>query len=106
VAIKAGVAVSSGGGAGGILAFNTELTLEQQCDREQCRTFKYGWLDPSRPFVHVLDDDALEIVLHYRDTITDFIRYLEAIERFLRELRDGDAELWCAGEKELLAYYL
>lgn len=64
--------------------------------------FVIGDLDPSRGFVHVLDDAALEIVLGTLDTVSDFVAYLRAKEEFVRSGRLG----MFAGEEELLAVYL
>jgi hypothetical protein len=64
--------------------------------------FVIGDLNPSKGFVHVLDDAALDIVLKTLDTVSDFIAYLRAKEEFVRS---GGLGLY-AGEEELLAAYL
>lgn len=64
--------------------------------------FAVGQVDPSRGFVHVLDDSSLHLVLGELDTITDFLAYLERKEVFIQSGKLASA----AGEEELLAYYL
>lgn len=64
--------------------------------------FCVGDVDPAKPFVHVLDDESLVALMHSRDTVIDFITYLEKRERFLR----GPVLIGAAGEEELLAIYL
>lgn len=59
-------------------------------------------LDPGKPFVHVLDDTALAIVMRECDTISDFVAYLRKKEGFLRSGKFVTA----SGEEDLLAYYL
>lgn len=53
--------------------------------------------------IHVLDKDAVEILLNELDTIKDFTEYLREKENFL--LEDNKIMLM-GGEKDLLAYYL
>ena len=65
--------------------------------------FTVGDLDPSRTFVHILDDTSLNIVFKTLDTISDFTAYLEKKEIFLRA---GHPVVMSAGEEELLANYL
>jgi len=64
--------------------------------------FAVGQLDPTRGFVHVLDDTSLDILLGARDTITDFVSYLSKKEEFIESGR----LLSAAGEEDLLAFYL
>ena len=64
--------------------------------------FQVGQLDPSRGFVHVLDDTALWVLLTSLDTVGDFLRYLRRKEDFISSGRLAAA----AGEEDLLAYYL
>jgi len=53
--------------------------------------------------IHVLDKDAVEILLNELDTIKDFTDYLREKENFL----SGDNKIMLmGGEKDLLAYYL
>lgn len=62
--------------------------------------FAVGDLDPRRPFVHVLDDTSLDILMETRDTIADFTEYLMRRQRFLRS-----RHVFAPGEEELLATY-
>jgi len=58
--------------------------------------------DFGKGFVHVFDEEALELIMRELDTITDFIEYLLKKESFL-------AKSECTvlgGEENLLAYYL
>lgn len=64
--------------------------------------FTIGQIDPSRGFIHVLDDVALDTVLLSLDTTIDFIRYLIKKEEALLSGR----VVWAAGEEDLLAAYL
>jgi len=66
------------------------------------RPFVVGDLDPARPFVHVLDDTSLRVLMRTLDTIADFTAYLRAKERLLR----SGQKVIAAGEEELLALYL
>jgi hypothetical protein len=61
-----------------------------------------GQVDPSRGYIHVLDDSSLELIMGELDTITDFVRYLERKERLIRSGRLALAY----GEEDLLAFYL
>lgn len=64
--------------------------------------FFIGDIDPSRTFVHILNDTSLEIVLGTLDTISDFVSYLTKKEKLLR----SDTVVFATGEEDLLAYYL
>jgi hypothetical protein len=66
------------------------------------RPFMIGQLDPSKGFVHVLDDTTLDVLLRTLDTVKDFVEYLVRKERFITAGKLGFA----AGEEDLLAYYL
>jgi hypothetical protein len=64
--------------------------------------FAIGQVDPTKGYVHVLDDTTLDILLRKLDTISDFVSYLTKKERFVTSGRLSAA----AGEEELLACYL
>ena len=64
--------------------------------------FAIGILHSSKPFVHVLDDTSLDLLLRTLDTAPDFIAYLRKKETFIRNGHLGAA----AGEEALLAHYL
>jgi hypothetical protein len=66
------------------------------------RPFAIGIVDPSRGYVHILDDTTLDILMNTLDTITEFVGYLSDKEAFIRSGYLGGA----TGEEELLAFYL
>jgi hypothetical protein len=66
------------------------------------RPFMIGQIDPSKGFVHVLDDTTFDVLLRTLDTVKDFVEYLVRKERFITAGKLGFA----AGEEDLLAYYL
>lgn len=68
---------------------------------ENAEPFAIGDIDPSGSFVHVIDEDALGIVMRELDTIRDFTDYLEKKASFVRSGRLLEAH----GEENLLAYY-
>jgi len=61
----------------------------------------YG--DMGKGFVHVFDEISLEIILKELNTISDFLEYLGAKERYYAL---GKETPWLAGEESLLAHYL
>jgi hypothetical protein len=64
--------------------------------------FTVGDIDATKPFVHVLNEASLDLLLGELDTIDDFVRYFTAKESFVRSGRLVSA----TGEEDLLAYYL
>jgi hypothetical protein len=68
----------------------------------ESQPFLVGDVDPSRDFIHVLDDVTLDIILGELDTVTDFLGYLSRKEDFIRSGKLAIAE----GEENLVAYYL
>ena len=64
--------------------------------------FSIGRVDPDRGYVHVFDDENLDIVLSELDTIADFVAYLTRKEALLCSER----VVLAPGEEDLLAYYL
>lgn len=70
-------------------------------DGDHIRPFVVGDVDPDGPYVHVLDDATLDIMLAELDTVSDFSRYLASKETFVRS---GNL-LGVEGEEDLLAYY-
>jgi len=66
------------------------------------RPFTIGQVDPTKGFVHVFDDTALDTVMGTLDTIADFTMYLTRKEQFFQ----GGLRVMAAGEDDLLAYYL
>ena len=71
-------------------------------DGEKVAPFVVGDVDPDGPFVHVLDEATLDIVLGELDTITDITAYLGKKEKLIRQGNLVSA----AGEEELVAYYM
>ncbi|HEX7966090.1 MAG TPA: hypothetical protein VF651_10265 [Gammaproteobacteria bacterium] len=65
--------------------------------------FTTGKPAEGKPFVHVFDELALEIVLNELDTITDFVRYLNKREQFLS---DPEMVVMAPGEEQLVAAYI
>jgi len=63
--------------------------------------FTVGQVDPTRGFVHVLDDTSLDVLLRTLDTISDFTAYLAKKEALILSGR----LVWAAGEDDLLGYY-
>lgn len=66
------------------------------------RPFSIGDVDPSGPFVHVFDETALNLVMAEMDTVSDFVRYLEARQVAIRRENIAHA----ASEAEMMAVYL
>jgi hypothetical protein len=64
--------------------------------------FAIGQIEPSKGYVHVLDDTALDIVLKTRDTIADFVDYLRKKESLILSGR----LMVAPGEEDLLGYFL
>ena len=59
----------------------------------------YG--DFEKGFVHVLDGCSTDILLTELDTVSDFVKYLEAKQQFVQL-----THMLCEGEEDLLAAYL
>lgn len=64
--------------------------------------FTIGDFNPLKSFVHVLDDTSLDILMETRDTVYDFVNYIQKREKFLRSKK----KIFVSGEEELLAIYL
>lgn len=64
--------------------------------------FIIGDIKPNGPFIHVLDEYTLPILIQELNTITDFISYLEEKENFLR----SGKQVIYSGEEGLLAHYI
>lgn len=64
--------------------------------------FRIGQVDPDKGYIHVLDDENLDILLSELDTVADFVSYLTCKEAFLCSGKVVSAP----GEEDLLAYYL
>lgn len=90
------------GGSGSLMLDPSVVGPIHDLDVSTARPFVIGDLDPSRGYVHVLDDTSLDIVMRELDTTADFIQYLTKKEVFFRSGR----LMFAAGEEELLAFYL
>lgn len=84
-------------GAGSLIIDNRLKTVSAHT-----ATFTIGDLDTSKTFIHILDDNSLDILLQKQDTISDFTHYLAKREQLLRSAKT----IYSPGEEELLAYYL
>lgn len=71
-------------------------------DGDAVAPFIVGDVDPGGPFIHVLNDATLKIVMGELDTITDLAAYLTKKEQLVRSGRLISA----AGEEDLVAYYM
>lgn len=78
------------------------LILAPLLQSESQVAFTVGDLEPTKSFVHILDDTSLDIVMAHCDTTADLVNYLTRKERFIRTGRLISA----AGEEEMLAYFL
>ncbi|MBA3724825.1 MAG: hypothetical protein H0W89_08185, partial [Candidatus Levybacteria bacterium] len=65
--------------------------------------FTIGRVLSEEPYIHVLDEFSLEIILHELDTIYDFVNYLEKKEKLLTH---PTGHIKCRGEEQLIAIYL
>jgi hypothetical protein len=74
--------------------------LDPRVDGDSARPFVVGGL--ADPFVHVLDDVTLPLLMRELDTPSDLIGYLRRKERFIR----NNHLLFSSGEEHLLAWYL
>ena len=77
-------------------------------DRHQLPTaaggmpFAVGLINARKPFIHVLDDTSLDLLLRNLDTVSDFVAYLRKKEALISSGRLGMA----AGEEALLGWYV
>jgi hypothetical protein len=63
--------------------------------------FTIGQLDPTRGYVHVLDEFTFDVLMSEVDTASDFVEYLSKKERAIATGAFVEAD----GEEELVAYY-
>ncbi len=103
VALGAGQACKKyfNGGIGSLF-INADVKGDAHWNGDAVMPFVIGDIDPSGPFVHVLDEATLDIVLGELDTVTDVTAYLSKKEQLIRSGRLTSA----AGEEELVAYYM
>ena len=85
-----------GGGSGSLLIWGSahEGEAPQQ-------PFRIAGAPAGAPFVHVLDDVALGVLMSERDTIGDFVEYLTKKEQAMSLV-----SIVATGEEDLLAHYL
>ncbi|UNK57898.1 SEC-C domain-containing protein [Pseudoxanthomonas daejeonensis] len=87
-----------GAGSSGSLVIRPDLCGEEHAKHP----FHVGMIFEGGPYIHVLDDTSLDLVLGHLDTASDFVNYLAAKEDAITNgmLRSA------AGEEEILAFYL
>jgi len=66
------------------------------------KPFTVGDIDPNKTFVHILDDESLDSLMSTRNTIPDFVDYLQKREVLIR----SEKKIVSSGEEELLAIFL
>lgn len=86
-----------GGGSTGSLVQTFPFDIEQCLEQP----FTVGYLYPSKSYIHVLDELALDLLITELSTISDFISYLEEKESAIKRKEIIQA----AGEEELLAHF-
>jgi hypothetical protein len=64
--------------------------------------FGIGDVRPNGSFIHVFNDQALDLLMHELDTLTDFVHYLLCREQIIR----SGILMPVSGEQELLGHYL
>ncbi|MGF1614789.1 MAG: hypothetical protein ACFCVA_13015 [Gammaproteobacteria bacterium] len=87
------------GGSTGSLALNTSVVGEDH----HSRPFVIGRVVRNGPYIHVLDELTLDVLLRELDTVKDFIEYLERKEILLTHPK---RTLIATGEEQLVAMYL
>jgi hypothetical protein len=103
VALGAGEACKAFFGEGvGSLIILPEIKGEQHLKGDKIIPFAVGDIDPQGPFIHVLDDATLDIVIGELDTVTDFTAYLT---KKVELIRSGNL-FSAGGEEDLVAYYM
>jgi hypothetical protein len=63
--------------------------------------FRISGAPPGTPFIHVLDDVGLHVLMKERDTVGDFVEYLAKKEEAMSR-----CHILATGEEDLLAYFL
>jgi hypothetical protein len=84
-----------GGGGTGSLRIST--------DPQPAMPFTIGRVQPDMPYVHVLDEFTLDVILSELDTIGDLVAYLRKKEELLTQ---PNRMIVATGEEQLLAIYL
>ena len=86
-----------GSGSGSLLIRNDIKGLDAHI-----LPFVIGDIDPSKTFIHVLDDTTLDIVMDALDTVFDLTSYFSKKETLLR----SNKIIFATGEEDLLPYYM
>ncbi|WP_368417193.1 hypothetical protein [Falsiroseomonas sp.] len=91
-------------GGSGSLVVMPKLRCAAHMDKtaKHYAPFRIGDVNPDGPFIHVMDETTLDVLLSELDTITDLTTYLDKKAKFVRSGRLFGAE----GEEDLLADYL
>lgn len=76
------------------------LSEQERKDYKDYELFCSHDYEPNKTFVHVFDDFSFPFVIKELDTLTDFVRYLEEKERFIRSI-----PVLYTGEEDLLYRY-
>ena len=91
------------GGSGSLMITPQIIGDGHQLPRGKGGTpFAIGRVSATKPFVHVLDDTSLDLLLKNLDTVSDFVGYLRKKEAFIASGGLGMA----AGEEPLLGWYV
>jgi hypothetical protein len=91
------------GGSGSLMIVPGIVGDEHQLPQEKGgQPFAIGRVSATKPFVHVLDDTSLDLLLKNLDTVWDFVGYLRKKEAFISSGHLGMA----AGEEALLGWYV
>jgi hypothetical protein len=80
-----------------------QIRTDVEGNAHETAPFTIGVLDRTKPFVHVLDESSLEVVMAELDTITDFVAYLTERAKFLTT---PQLTVAAAGEEQLVAVYI
>lgn len=85
------------------LSIDTTIVGRAHCELktdQYVSPFAVGRTLNAGPFIHVFDQQGIDLVLQHNDTVTDFLRYLTDREKFLQE-----TEVRSSSEHDLLAAY-
>ncbi len=88
---------------GGSSSASLLITSDVTGQNAGANPFFVGQVRASKPFVHVLDETTLDILMGELDTVADFVAYLNKKEAFMT--RPGRHVL-ASGEEQILAIYL
>lgn len=106
-----GIVVARGSGSacqeffkGGLGSFMIDPKIKGPAHykKNSVQPFVIGDPDPDGPYLHVLDDGSLDVVMRELDTITDLSQYLTKKEDLIRSGR----LMMSTGEEDLVAYYM